>query len=244
MNASAGAPYTFPGGTALTAIDVYSWESADGCAGGSPHLHTASTEAYLVTHGSGAVETLTLDGVAQHDLTPGDLLWFTPGTIHRLLNAGGLRLTVVMQNAGLPESGDAILTFPPAHLASPADYARAATLASGVPETTRAAAARARRDLALEGYATLKHAALEGDFAPLRAFHRQAVALVAPRLAAWDDIVQQRVVAPAERTRAWLASMARGDATHFAEARVSRAPRAERAYGMCGYLETWTDGRH
>ena len=35
-----------------------------------------------------------------------------------------------MQNAGLPEHGDAVLTFPPEILADPDAYARAATLPS------------------------------------------------------------------------------------------------------------------
>ena len=52
------------------------------------------------------------------------------GTIHRLVNEGDLRLFVVMQNADLPEHGDAVLTFPPEILADSDAYARAATLPS------------------------------------------------------------------------------------------------------------------
>ena len=111
----------FPGATSVSRLSVYDWPTADGLAGGSPHLHTASTEGYVVLGGHGAVQTLSGDGHASHPLAEGDLVWFTPGTVHRLINDGELEILVVMQNAGLPEAGDAIFTFPPEVLAE-ADY--------------------------------------------------------------------------------------------------------------------------
>ncbi|GAB4005125.1 hypothetical protein GCM10029992_52040 [Glycomyces albus] len=69
----------FPGGTAVSLVTVYDWPTADGQAGGSPHLHTASTEGYVVTAGTGAVETLSADGYRRHGLERGTVLWFTPG---------------------------------------------------------------------------------------------------------------------------------------------------------------------
>ena len=121
----------FPGATGVTVLDVYDWAAPDGLPGGSAHVHLASTEGYVVLSGAGRLQTLGERGYAQTPLRPGDCLWFTPGTIHRLINDGGLRLLVVMQNAGLPEHGDAVLTFPPEVLSDPSAYARAATL-SGV----------------------------------------------------------------------------------------------------------------
>src|SRR6516164_7329834 len=118
----------FPGATGVTVLDVYDWVAPDGLPGGSAHVHLASTEGYVVLSGAGRLQTLGERGYAQTPLRPGDCLWFTPGTIHRLINDGGLRLLVVMQNAGLPEHGDAVLTFPPEVLADPAAYARAAAL--------------------------------------------------------------------------------------------------------------------
>jgi hypothetical protein len=38
------------------------------------------------------------------------IAWFTPGTVHRMVNGSGLRATVLMQNSGLPEAGDAVFT--------------------------------------------------------------------------------------------------------------------------------------
>ena len=121
----------FPGATAITVLDVYDWVAPDGLPGGSAHVHLASTEGYVVASGAGRLQTLGERGYAETPLRPGDCLWFTPGTIHRLVNEGDLRLFVVMQNAGLPEHGDAVLTFPPEILADPDAYARAAILPSG-----------------------------------------------------------------------------------------------------------------
>ena len=58
-------------------------------------------------------------------------MWFEPGTIHRLVNGGGLELVVLMQNSGLPEAGDAVFTFPPAILDDPDAYARRGGSARG-----------------------------------------------------------------------------------------------------------------
>lgn len=66
----------------------------------------------MVTAGRGTVQTLTTSGYEETPLEPGTVAWFTPGTIHRLTNDGGLQITVVMQNSGLPEAGDAVLTLP------------------------------------------------------------------------------------------------------------------------------------
>jgi mannose-6-phosphate isomerase-like protein (cupin superfamily) len=139
----------FPAATALTMLDVYDWIAPDGLPGGSAHVHLASAEAYVVLTGPGRLQTLDRSGYAESDLRPGAVLWFTPGVIHRLVNEGGLRLLVVMQNAGLPEAGDSVLTFPPEVLADPVAYARAAAADTGE-------AARRRRDLAIEGYLTLR----------------------------------------------------------------------------------------
>ena len=104
--ASSGPGQAFPGATGLTVLDVYDWVAPDGLRGGSAHVHLASTEGYVVLSGAGRLQTLGERGYAQTPLRPGDCLWFTPGIIHRLVNDGGLRLLVVMQNAGLPEAGD------------------------------------------------------------------------------------------------------------------------------------------
>ncbi|WP_415856433.1 cupin domain-containing protein, partial [Sinomonas sp. G460-2] len=178
-----GAHVGFPGGTALTRIDVYDWPAEDGAAGGTPHLHTASTEAYLVIGGRGRVETLRLSGYEEHELEPGNLLWFSPGTIHRLVNLHDLQLLVVMTNAGLPEAGDAVMTFAASDVADPERYAKAAALDPADPEGS----AQRRRDAALAEYGVLKAAARQSDFGPLREFQAAAARLVAPRVPHWKE---------------------------------------------------------
>ncbi|WP_307077745.1 hypothetical protein [Arthrobacter pascens] len=59
---------TFPGATAISAVSIYDWPARDGAAGGTPHLHTASTEAYIVLEGTGRLETLDSRGFASTDL--------------------------------------------------------------------------------------------------------------------------------------------------------------------------------
>ena len=123
------AAQSFPGATGVTLLDVYDWPTADGLRGGSAHIHLASTEGYVVLRGGGRLQTLGSHGYQEAPLRPGDCLWFTPGTVHRLVNDDGqLQILVVMQNAGLPEAGDCVLTFPPDVLADPARYQAVATL--------------------------------------------------------------------------------------------------------------------
>ena len=51
-----------PGGIGLTHLRVYDTPAPDGLIGGSPHLHFACSEAYLVINGQGSVQTLSSDG--------------------------------------------------------------------------------------------------------------------------------------------------------------------------------------
>ena len=233
----------FPGSVALTRLGVYGWEAADGVCGGSPHMHTASTEAYLVLAGTGRVETLTSSGYESHELAPDDLLWFSPGTIHRIVNDGGLDILAIMQNGGLPEAGDAVLTFGADIVADPERYARTAALDGGRSPSSDALAhaARTRRDAALLGYQRLKEAALAGDFDAVEQFQRDAVRLVQFRVPGWQELWKGRIAPEAARTENWLADLAEGRFSHFKDAAVSRtAPAgAERIFGMCGMLQKW-----
>lgn len=173
-----------PGGVAVSHLSVYDWPADDGVCGGTPHLHLTCSEAYVVTGGRGAVQTLTTSGYEVTPLAPGTVAWFTPGTIHRLVNEDELRITVLMQNSGLPEAGDAVLTLPPKYLTDPETYAAATVIPADAPEEEKERFARARRDLALEGYRALREA--DGP-EPLAAFQRAAAELVRPRLAEWRE---------------------------------------------------------
>ncbi|MER5979533.1 cupin domain-containing protein [Streptomyces sp. NPDC001857] len=226
-----------PGGVAVSHLRVYDWPAADGMHGGTPHLHLACSEGYVVTGGRGAVQTLTASGFEETPLAPGTVAWFTPGTIHRLVNEGDLRITVLMQNSGLPEAGDAVLTLPPEYLTDPETYAAATTVPADAPEEEQARIARARRDLALEGYRILREA--DGP-EPLTAFHRAAAALVRPRLAEWRERWQRGAAAAAAATGDQLDRLADGDVAHLADAAVhAEQPSAYGKFGMCGRLDLY-----
>jgi len=226
-----------PGGVAVSHLCVYDWPAADGVRGGTPHMHLACSEAYVVTGGRGAVQTLTMSGYEVTPLVPGTVAWFTPGTIHRLVNEDDLRITVLMENSGLPEAGDAVLTLPPRYLADPETYAAATTIPTDAPEEERARVARARRDLALEGYRALCAAA--GPEA-LAAFHRAAAALVRPRLAEWCERWRRGAEAAAAATGEQLGRLEQGDVGHLADALVrAEQPSAYGKFGMCGRLDVY-----
>jgi mannose-6-phosphate isomerase-like protein (cupin superfamily) len=233
--ASPGA--SFPGATAVTMLDVYDWAAPDGLRGGSAHVHLASAEGYLVLAGGGRLQTLGAAGYAESELRPGDCLWFTPGIIHRLVNEGGLRLMVVMQNAGLPESGDAVLTFPPDVVADREAYARAAALpdpGGGALED----AARRRRDLAIEGYLALRDRVAADGPGALDGFFAAAVRLVAGRVPQWRQRWLQGAFGAATATGSQLDKIADGDPAHLADGVLRRIdrPAGPRSYGMCGLL--------
>ncbi|RPF23093.1 cupin domain-containing protein [Myceligenerans xiligouense] len=275
----------FPGGTSVSHLRVYDWPAPDAPGGsGTPHLHTTSTEAYVVLAGHGRVETLGPEGFASHQLAPGRIVWFSPGVIHRAVNDGGLEVLVVMSNAGLPEAGDAVMTFPPDVLASADAYREASALPEVVgapgpwgdveapgdvaPSDTSgpsgisglagdpagdmaedpavAAAARARRDLALEGYAALRDAVEASGPAALEPLYTAAARLVGSRAEQWRDLWTTTVARAATETDEALAALAgRAPATaveHLmggAVAATEARPGARR-YGMCGRLRVWS----
>ncbi|MHA7191924.1 cupin domain-containing protein [Arthrobacter sp. MDT2-16] len=231
----------FPGGTAISNLRVYEWEADDGHHGGSPHVHTVSSEAYVVMGGTGEAHTLSSGGACVDILEPGTVLWFSPGTVHRLVNTGALEILTVMGNSGLPEAGDAVMTFPLEIVKDPDAYLQASTLPSQGSAHERESAARTRRDLALRGYHDL-HAAVEKDGpGALSEFHRAAAELVRPKVEQWRRLWSSTVEAETERTRGHLESLAQGNGMHLADASVVHPiPRPEpRLFGMCGRLQTW-----
>ncbi|GIE33649.1 hypothetical protein Ait01nite_066940 [Actinoplanes italicus] len=213
---------TFPGGTSLTRLAVYAEH------GGTPHLHTVSTEAYVVIGGSGLLRTLDSGGLRETPLSAGTTVWFTPGTIHRAVNHGDLDVVVIMSNAGLPEAGDAVMTFPAEIVADPERY-RAAARLDGDPDL----AVRRRRDLALEGFEQLVEAAGKGDPEPLERFYEAAAALVRPALGGWRAIVE----AATDRAVDLVDALEQGDGDHLRRSGLrAAAPSDPRRWGMCGRL--------
>jgi mannose-6-phosphate isomerase-like protein (cupin superfamily) len=206
-----------PGGIGVSHLRVY-----DG--GGTPHIHTVCSEAYVVVGGHGLVQTLTLaEGFEETPLEPGAIVSFPPGTIHRLVNGAELEIYVLMSNAGLPEAGDMVITFEPKVLADPARYAEAAALAE--PELSLALH---RRDRGVEGFVRIR----AGGEDALRAFHDTAARIVEPHVTAW-----RRRVRP-DPTPALLDALAVGDVGHFATASVQAVGPAPR-FGCCGTLGTY-----
>ncbi|MDW4573710.1 cupin domain-containing protein [Microbacterium sp. M3] len=231
---------SFPGGTSVSLLDVYDDVAPDGLRGGSPHLHLASTECYVVIGGRGALHTVDAHGASEIALAEGSVVWFTPGTIHRAVNHGDLRVLVLMSNAGLPEAGDAVMTFPADIVADPGRYAAAATLPAG-SENERADAAARRRNLAVEGYLSIRKAVDAGDFGPLREFQAAAAAIIEHRASSWTDIVEQGPAAQAARSLDVARALSRGEFAHLEDAAVYRAaePAGERRFGMCGRLRPY-----
>jgi len=245
--AEPGSPQ-FPGAIAVSHLRVYDSDAVDGLAGGTPHCHTACTEAYAVIGGQGRVITVGGDGVKETEIEAGSFVWFTPGTIHRLVNdSGTLEIVVLMANAGLPEAGDMVITFPDDVLADPEAYLEAAQLPAAVATTSADdVAVRNRRDLAVEGLTAI----IEGGPEALARFHQRAVALVAPSVGEWQRLWETGPLAAAQETGGHLAELLAGSGAHLARsaAHALPPPPDERRYGCCGTLgviqpaSPWSDG--
>jgi mannose-6-phosphate isomerase-like protein (cupin superfamily) len=222
------------GGVAASRLRVYEGCAPDGLAGGSPHLHLACTEAYVVLAGAGSVELLSLSGGYQRiDLRPGDGVQFDPGVVHRLVNEGELEILVLMQNAGLPENGDAVFTFPPDVLEDVDAYRRQAAIDS-------LEGALARRDRAVDGLTLLKEGFARSDDEGRRLLgdlHRRAVELVAPAARTWLDIVDRGPGAAVAETRERVGRLLSGQPVGLESARVSRVVSTPERLGMCGRLD-------
>jgi mannose-6-phosphate isomerase-like protein (cupin superfamily) len=226
----------FPGGTGVTNLTVYDWSSPDGLRGGSAHVHLACTEGYVVLGGRGRLQTLDWNGFAETELAPMTVAWFGPGVIHRLVNDGDLRILVVMQNGGLPEAGDCVLTFPDEVLADSDAYRRAARLDDEAP----AAAAQRRKDLAVQGFLRLREAVANAGTPALDAFYATATALVADRLDAWRDVWASGALSAAMRTGDQIGELGRGNHRHLRAGRLTVLdPPGDRRYGMCGRLASY-----
>ncbi|WP_459707952.1 cupin domain-containing protein [Actinophytocola sp. KF-1] len=225
-----------PGAVGVSKLCVYDTVTPDGLHGGTPHLHLCCTEAYVVVGGAGRVQTLSgQDGFAEHDLRPGTVLWFTPGTIHRLVNDGDLEIIVLMSNSGLPEAGDAVLTFPLDVVRDPERYAAACALPDGGAPGTDVTTAYRRRDLAVQGFHELREGGL------LDEFYAAAMKLKQPLLDDWRERWESGAREAAERTGRQIAALIDGNPAHLRESRVSGkpGPDEEGRLGMCGLLNTY-----
>ena len=234
-----------PGGISVTHLRVYDTPGPDGLRGGSPHLHLACSEAYFVVEGEGAVQTLCQTGFREVPLRAGSLVWFTPGLIHRLINHdGNLEIYVVMENAGLPEQGDSVLTFPPIHLKDEPAYLRVAALSpTGAVYADNDDAARRRRDLAVEGFLSLRQAFDRNGASALREFYDQAIQLMKPKEAAWRQVWEAGPASTIRRTESYLDALAGGSGNYLSSGAVFEIPidpeHESRRLGFCGTLRPY-----
>ncbi|GAA1608450.1 cupin domain-containing protein [Kribbella hippodromi] len=231
-----------PGGIGVSKVSVYDVATQAGPAGGTPHVHLACSEGYYVIAGIGTVETLNTKGYTETPLRAGTVVWFEPGTIHRLVNAGGLEILALMANSGLPEAGDAVLTLPPQYLADRETYLRATALTGeGDARTT---AAIARRDLALQGYADLRERYESDGPTALTDFFEAAIRIVQPQLEDWRHRWEQGARRLANATGTALDALETGDAAYLDTAEVGRlpAPTESGRHGMCGWLDIYETG--
>ncbi|WP_433614836.1 cupin domain-containing protein [Dactylosporangium sp. CA-139114] len=222
-----------PGAIGVSRLSVYDTTAPDGLHGGTPHMHLTCSEGYVVIAGEGRVQTLSGEGYRETPLRAGTVAWFRPGTIHRLVNDGGLQLVVLMQNSGLPEAGDAVLTFPAHILGDPDEYRAAATLPGGADLSP----AYRRRDLAVTGFLAMRAGGPEA----FTEFCRAAAGLVAPRLGEWRKRWQSGALETALETGRQLDALERSDIAHLAEGgiEVLPGPTESGKHGMCGLLQTY-----
>jgi len=221
------------GGLAVSRLRVYDELAPDGWAGGSPHMHLACSEAYVVLGGAGSVELLSLrDGYQRFELRAGDAVQFDPGVVHRLVNDGELEILVLMQNAGLPENGDAVFTFGAEILANDETYRQHASIDS-------IEGALARRDHAVAGMDVLKEGfagSLEDGRRLLSAFQRRGAELVKASASAWLDIVEAGPGAAVVETRERVERILGGEPIDLDSAHAMRIVAAAERLGMCGRL--------
>ncbi len=145
-----------------------------------------------------------------------------------------MRVTVLMENSGLPEAGDAVFTFPAEVLGDAGRYAEAAV------RPWDEGAARRRRDLAVEGYLGLREALRAGDVGPYRDFLRAAAGLVRDRVPEWRELWEAGAAAAARRTGERLDALGVGDVRYLEGAGCGRPSRAKRdGLGMCGRRDSY-----
>jgi mannose-6-phosphate isomerase-like protein (cupin superfamily) len=230
--------FILPAGIGLSHIDVYNTPGPDGAIGGGAHIHMVCAETYYVLEGAGQMELLSINGVETIELLPAKAVFFRPGIFHRVLNPNkNLKLLSVMQNGGLPERGDFVMSFPQEILASPAEYAKAVRV-TDIPS------ALTRRDLSIKGYMAIKQAfakSKDDGQKALRAFYKAARDLMVAKVDGFEWVL--KVGAQNEVKNSLDAcDFIRAGRTDYLEAASHAAlyPLAEPGTpGMCGELHPY-----
>jgi len=227
-----------PGGILVSRLRVYDTPAPDGQRGGTPHVHLLCSEMYYTLSGSGAVEMIDINGFQRVEIAAGDALVFSPGTVHRLINPNGdLEILVIMQNSGLPERGDNVVSFSERWLADDEAYA-------GAMKVESLADAYRRRDRGVEGFLRLKAAFDAGPDAGREALERfYALAEARTRLqrAEWEAIVRAGPKAVVDTTLDQLDYLNRHDTRYLLEARHQLVHAGRETLGFCGHLRRYFD---
>lgn len=227
-----------PGSNLMSRLRVYDTPTPDGQIGGTPHVHLVCTEMYYVLSGRGAVEIIDKDGYSCVPLEPDDALLFSAGTIHRLINPNGdLEILVIMQNSGLPERGDNVVTFPEAYLSTDETYAEAMRV-------TTIDEAYQRRDRGVEGFTALKAAfdrSREAGQAALAEFYTYAEARTASRRPEWQTLIKNGALAAATESLGQLQQLAKHDTGYLNENQYTLITGSDNKLGFCGHLNRYFD---
>ena len=230
--------FILPGGVGLTHIRVYDTPGPDGLVSGGAHIHLVCSEIYFPLVGTGQLEILSAEGLETIDLVPNKAVFFRPGTFHRVLNPNkNLEILAIMQNGGLPERGDFVMSFPKEILADPAKYMQALR-APTMPDALK------RRDLSLKGYLELKAAfaqSREAGQEAMRAFYRAARNLIAPKVDGFEWVLKVGAQAELKTSLDACDFLKAGRTDYLEQARHAAIdPMSEPARpGMCGTLHSY-----
>lgn len=228
-----------PGATSMTRLRVYDTETPDGQIGGTPHVHLVCTEMYVVLSGSGAVELLDKDGFSRVELKSSDALLFSPGTIHRLIKSGDdLEILVIMQNSGLPERGDNVVTFKEEWLLTDEVYENAMSIAS-VEDAYQ------RRNRGVEGFLELKTAfenSLSAGRAALEKFYNYARERTSNKHHQWQEIISKGAQQATDESLAQINFLQKGNTDYLSRnAHAVIRPSSQAQPGFCGHLNRYFD---
>lgn len=228
-----------PGATLTTRLNVYDTPTPDGQIGGTPHMHLLCSEMYFVTKGSGFVEMIDYQGFSRIELKTHSALIFSPGTIHRLINPErDLELFIIMQNSGLPERGDNVVSFTQDIMHSAEAYAKAMKAGSF-------AEAYRRRDQGVEGFLELKAAfalSLEKGRERLEQFFTQAVIRTQTLRQEWESTVIQGALAEAQRSLKQVEQLNQNQPAYLQDAQHFLInPGDFKTPGFCGALNRYFD---
>ena len=228
-----------PGATLVTRLKVYDTLTPDGQFGGTPHVHLMCTEMYFVSAGSGAVEMIDWNGFSKVDLSLNSALIFSPGTVHRLINPNkNLELFIVMQNSGLPERGDNVVSFKDEILADAEAYQKAMKV-SDFDE------AYVRRDQGVEGFLELKASfekGLEQGRNALKQFYERATEQTRTLRSSWQNVIHKGPLHEAQTSLSHIKNLEQGNVSHLQQAsHFLIEPDDYKTPGFCGALNRYFD---